>query len=66
MVRQCRLLEISRSGLYYRPAAMSQEDLALMKMIDRQYLATPFYGARRLAAWLRIRDTGSTANVSGG
>jgi putative transposase len=53
VVRQCRLLGISRSGLYYRPAAMSQEDLALMKMIDRQYLATPFYGARRLAAWLK-------------
>ena len=53
VVRQCRLLGISRSGLYYQPAGMSQEDLALMKMIDRQYLATPFYGARRLAAWLR-------------
>jgi len=53
VVRQCRLLGISRSGLYYQPAAMSEEDLALMKMIDRQYLATPFYGARRLAAWLK-------------
>jgi putative transposase len=64
--RQCKLLGISRSGLYYQAAAMSQEDLALMKVIDRQYLATPFYGARRLAAWLRNVDTGSTANVSGG
>jgi putative transposase len=53
VVRQCRLLGISRSGLYYRPVEVSEEDLALMKMIDRQYLATPFYGARRLAAWLR-------------
>jgi putative transposase len=53
VVRQCRLLGISRSGLYYRPVAVSEEDLALMKMIDRQYLATPFYGARRLAAWLK-------------
>jgi putative transposase len=52
VVRQCRLLDISRSGLYYRPVEVSEEDLALMKMIDRQYLATPFYGARRLAAWL--------------
>jgi len=32
---------------------MSQEDLALMKLIDRQYLATPFYGARRMAVWLK-------------
>lgn len=53
VVRQCKLLGMSRSGLYYQPAGMSQEDLALMKMIDRQYLATPFYGARRLAAWLK-------------
>jgi putative transposase len=53
VVRQCRLLGISRSGLYYRPVEVSEEDLALMKMIDRQYLATPFYGARRLAAWLK-------------
>jgi len=53
VVRQCKLLGISRSGLYYQPVAVSEEDLALMKMIDRQYLATPFYGARRLAAWLR-------------
>jgi putative transposase len=53
VVCQCRLLGISRSGLYYRPVEVPEEDLALMKMIDRQYLATPFYGARRLAAWLR-------------
>ncbi len=53
VVRQCKLLGISRSGLYYQPAGMSEEDLALMKMIDRQYVAAPFYGARRLAAWLR-------------
>ncbi len=53
VVRQCRLLGISRSGLYYQPVAVSEEDLTVMKMIDRQYLATPFYGARRLAAWLK-------------
>jgi len=53
MVRQCQLLDISRSGLYYQPVGISQEDHAIMKMIDRQYLATPFYGARRMAAWLR-------------
>jgi len=47
------LLEISRSGLYYQPKGVSEEDLALMKLIDRQYLATPFYGARKMAAWLK-------------
>jgi len=47
------LLDISRSGLYYQPKVISEEDLALMKLIDRQYLATPFYGARKIAAWLK-------------
>jgi len=55
VVRQCQLLDISRSGLYYQPAGISEEDLTLMKLIDRQYLATPFYGARRLAAWLKYQ-----------
>lgn len=53
VVRQCQLLNISRSGLYYQPAGISEEDLTLMKLIDRQYLATPFYGARRMAVWLK-------------
>jgi len=54
MVRQCRLLGISRSGLYYEPKGIVEKDLTLMKLIDRQYLATPFYGARKMAAWLGI------------
>ena len=53
VVRQCRLLDISRSGLYYQPQGISEEGLTLMKLIDRQYLATPFYGARKIAAWLK-------------
>jgi putative transposase len=56
VVRQCQLLDISRSGLYYQPVEVSEEDLTLMKLIDRQYLATPFYGARRIAAWLRNQE----------
>jgi putative transposase len=53
IVCQCTLLDISRSGLYYQPAGVSEEDLTFMKLIDRQYLSTPFYGARRMVAWLR-------------
>jgi putative transposase len=53
IVRRCELLEISRSGLYYRPKGVSEEELGLMKIIDRQYLATPFFGARKMAAWLK-------------
>lgn len=53
MVRQCRLLDISRSGLYYQPKGISEDELELMKMIDRQYLSTPFYGARKIAVYLK-------------
>ena len=56
IVRQCRLLDISRAGLYYQPKGISEEDLTLMKLIDRQYLMTPFYGARKIAAWLKSQD----------
>jgi putative transposase len=50
--RQCRLLAISRSSVYRRPAEVSEEDCAIMALIDRQYLARPYYGSRRMAAWL--------------
>ena len=53
LVRQCALLGISRSSLYYRPKGTSGEDLSLMGRIDRQYLSTPFYGSRRVSVWLR-------------
>ena len=46
-------MDISRSGLYYQPKGISGEDLTLMKLIDRQYLATPFYGARKIVACLK-------------
>ena len=47
LVRQCRLLDISRSSVYYRSSEATQEDLDYMKLMDRQYLGTPFYGSRR-------------------
>ena len=52
MTRQCALLGVSRSGLYYRPRVISGDDLFLMRAMDRQYLETPFYGSRRMGAWL--------------
>ena len=48
--QQCRLLSVSRSSLYHRPAELSAEDLAIMALIDRRYLARPYYGSRRMAA----------------
>jgi hypothetical protein len=53
IVAQCRLLKVARSSLYWRPAAVSEDDMRLMRQLDEQYLATPFYGARRMVAVLR-------------
>jgi putative transposase len=50
--QQCRLLGVSRSSVYWKPVEVSAEDLAIMALIDRQYLARPYYGSRRMAAWL--------------
>ena len=52
IVRQCALLGVSRSSLYYRAKETSQKDLSLMRKLDRQYLETPFYGSRRMRASL--------------
>jgi len=52
VAKQCQLLDISRSGLYYRPKDVSDDDLMLMNLIDRQYLVTPFYGSRKMAVEL--------------
>ena len=49
---QCRLLAVSRSSIYRQAAAVSEEDRTIMALIDRQYLARPYYGSRRMAAWL--------------
>ena len=48
VVRQCALLQISRSGHYYRPAGESEDGLALMRMIDEAFLESPYYGARQM------------------
>src|ERR1700758_5369948 len=50
--QQCRLLALPRSSVYRKPAEVDAEDLAIMALIDRHYLARPYYGSRRVAAWL--------------
>jgi len=50
--RQCSLLGLCRSSLYYEPAPEAVENLRLMRLIDREYTAHPFYGSRRMTAWL--------------
>ena len=56
LTRQCQLLNISRSGLYYTAAGESALNLSLMRIIDEQYLKTPWYGSRQMTRYLRRRD----------
>ena len=53
MRAQCKLAGITRSGLYYKPSEETAENLMLMRLLDEQYTATPFYGVPRMTAWLR-------------
>jgi putative transposase len=53
IARQCELVSISRSGLYRRPAGETPLNLELMRLIDAQFLETPWYGARQMARHLR-------------
>ena len=53
ILAQCRLLNVARSTLYYRPSPVSDEDLRAMRWLDEQYLKTPFYGTRRMVAVMR-------------
>src|ERR1700730_8950054 len=49
--QQCRLLAVSRASVYRRPAEISEEDCTIMALIDRQYLARPYYGSGRMGGW---------------
>lgn len=61
IVKQCDLLGISRSGYYYNPCPESPENLKIMRLMDEQYLKTPFYGVRRMHA--HIRYHGFAVNI---
>jgi putative transposase len=52
VTRQCELLELNRTGVYYTPRPVREEDLRIMRRIDELHLEHPFYGARRLAKQL--------------
>ena len=51
--RQCQLLSLCRSGIYYEPRGESEENLSILRRLDEQYLKTPFFGEKRLLAMLR-------------
>jgi putative transposase len=51
--RQCKLLGLNRSSLYYKPSGETAYNEQLMKLLDEQYIETPFYGIDKMTAWLR-------------
>jgi len=53
--KQCELLELNRSSLYYAPVGLNEEDQRLMDAIDTEFTKTPFYGARKIARELRLK-----------
>ena len=60
VTRQCQLLGLNRSSVYYQPAGVSDADLRLMRRIDEMHLKRPFYGSRRIRDWLQ--DEGFAVN----
>jgi putative transposase len=56
--RQCEILNLSRSGIYYTPVPISARDMELMRQIDEIHLLYPFYGSRK------IRDDGPRVMTS--
>jgi len=58
--RQCELLGLNRSSWYYEPAPETAENLRLMRLIDEEYTAHPFFGSRRLT--VRLIGQGEEVN----
>jgi hypothetical protein len=55
IMRQCELLGLNRTSLYYRRRGQSEEDAVLMRLLDEQYTETPFYGYRRMTRFLQAK-----------
>ncbi len=60
VTRQCELLDLPRSTFYHVPKPVTDEELELMRLIDRCHLAHPYYGSRRIRDWLE--DEGYRVN----
>jgi putative transposase len=60
VTRQCKILDLSRSGIYYKLVPLSEEDMALRRQIDEIHLAYPFYGSRKISneLWARGYEVG--------
>ena len=53
IVRQCELVSVSRSTFYREPVPETALNLTLMRLVDEQFLETPWYGSRQMARHLR-------------
>jgi putative transposase len=60
VVKQCQLLKVSRSSVYYQGTAASDEELSMMRHLDEIHLVRPFLGSRRIVD--ELRDRGFTVN----
>lgn len=58
--RQTKLLGVARSSYYYKPCSETEENMVLMELIDRENTRHPFYGTRKMVAWLNMQ--GYTVN----
>lgn len=65
VVGQCALLGVARSSAYYRPAGDSEEELELMRPIDRHFTEHPVFGSRRIQVALAHEGTRSDGGASG-
>ncbi len=65
LTRQCKLLKISRSSIYYTPVGMNAETLKLMHEIDRVFTKYPFFGSRQIAAYLPQSGFSAGMNIMG-
>ena len=63
IIKQCQLLNVNRSGLYYKPIETSNLNLRLMRLIDEHYLEHPYKGARRMHIWL-TKDLGYDVSLN--
>ena len=61
IVRQCELLDIHRSGLYYAPKGETQLNLELMRLVDEEHMLHPWLGVPRITEWLQ-KDKGFRIN----
>jgi putative transposase len=55
IARQCELVGLARSSYYYQTVGESKDNLQLMRLLDEQYTRTPFYGIKRMTAWLQTQ-----------